>query len=87
MSNYPPGVTGREPQIAGLAGGVSNVSCEKPATLTVTDDDGKAWPIEIDECPYEGDTDVQYGGTRKAPIRYWTCPLCGHEHEDELSDD
>lgn len=91
MSNYPPGVTGNEPAIAGLAeGNAKNLECaaSTDGEFTVTDEAGKGWTVNASyECPWEGDVDAQYGGTKGCPIRYWTCPLCGHEHEDELSDD
>ena len=87
VSNYPPGVTGREPEIAGLGEGVAKVECGKPATFGIKDETGKMWQVDADVCPWEGEVDAQYGGTRSTPIRYWSCPLCNGEHEDELSDD
>lgn len=34
------------------------------------------------ECSFEGDVDVALGGQ----TLYWTCPVCGEEHEEDASD-
>ena len=34
----------------------------------------------VDECPFEGRVDIQWGGG----YEHWECPLCGAEHEDEI---
>lgn len=85
MSNYPPGVTGNEPQIAGaLAERGEDKECGQEATLPFTDENGKVWHITVD-CPFEGKVDVSYWDRYGSYT--WTCPLCQHEHEGERDDE
>lgn len=43
-----------------------------------------AWiPVELDECQFTGDVEASsYNG-----VLWWTCPMCGAEHEEELYDE
>ena len=127
MSNYPAGVTGHEPQIAGYATGEASVDCETenvrgvPLAL-VTDfldqfertftapggglysdrpehlvrDDAARFRVLLNaarealrqaegehvECLFSGEVeaDVEYG------TRYWTCPWCDTEHQDNIEE-
>ena len=117
MSNYPPGVTGNEPQIRGWDDEIDEtVECGKggyvkvftadadreikrikallaeiaegakpaslAATLVVNLDYLVKYHIEgveVEDCPFTGDVTVCWSGKRG----YWTCPLCGSEHEIE----
>lgn len=117
MSNYPPGVTGNEPQIRGWddeqdesvecgMGGYVKVFTpdaereierikvllaeiaegKKPAslaaTLVVNLDylvKRRIEGVEIEDCPFAGEVSVCWSDKRG----YWTCPLCGWNHEVE----
>lgn len=83
--NYPPGVTGREWQIAGPSAEYpQQVVCEEQdVTLKIVDTRGKVVEVEVEQCPFEGEVDVAvYGRTTYC----WTCPFCGREHEDEIEE-
>ena len=90
MSNYPPGVTGRELQIAGPDWEDEiEVTCRaKNVTWLVAaaGEKGKAAPklmdFDFDECPYEGAVDA-WGYHR---VTHWTCPACGTEHDVDERD-
>lgn len=82
MSNYPPGVSGFEPQIAGYP--------EEEATVDVGP---CARADEVNEagvrCDFDGG---EVEGTRVYYSRYeggflWACPSCGHENETAESYD
>lgn len=84
MANYPPGVTGRERTIAGpeWSGDVA-VECGKPCTIAMTPHGFPALlvqDVDLDECPFEGEVEVE----RHGGVQTWTCPVCGHEHQDDL---
>lgn len=76
MSNYPDGVTGREPAIAGYDEGTLNVECDG-------DIEDPQSPGDYIECPFSGDVDVVYVDRTTAE---WECPVCGETHEEELDD-
>lgn len=68
MSNYPPGVSGHEPQIAGYP------EKEEARTMSCEADDGGS-------CSFEGTlivTVFDIGGD-EAEIQ-WDCPLCKREN-------
>lgn len=89
MSNYPPGVTGNEPQIAGYPERGENVECKNTGVVhfrhemqeTVGDVDevlGKVFSVEID-CEWEGKVEGDVVGYDFI----WTCPRCGNVTEEE----
>lgn len=83
MSNYPPGVTGNEWQIAGVPEGTQEVECRnKDATLRILSNtiDGE-YIGEGMECPYNGPADGYYTEYRTF---IWDCPLCEKENEEEF---
>ena len=69
MSNYPPGVTGNEPQIAGPDSERQDRDERECAQCDFNDE------VTIEE--------VRYGYTT---MEYWTCPECGYEHENDVTD-
>lgn len=78
MSNYPPGVSGNEPEIAGYPERdmTLKVTCTYSGTASFSDGIPLDW-----ECDYEGKADgtaVFYAGETWF---YWECPNCGHENE------
>lgn len=116
MSNYPPGVTGNEPQIAGYPEGSRAVICaaDDPYVvhleragddiyslvkdvlstdqgLTASDIRRKidalaaTWRREgaVAPCTWEGVVD----GVYSQGAFLWTCPNCGTEQEEDVSDD
>lgn len=38
--------------------------------------------VEVEDCPFMGDVTVSWSGK----TGYWTCPLCGWEHEVEADE-
>lgn len=34
------------------------------------------------QCPFEGDVEARMSGPTGDVALRWTCPLCGHEHEE-----
>jgi len=90
MSNYPPGVTGNEPQIVGVAesdGFYSVGECRSIGDAVVT----RISPTRVSAvvCGFEGDDDVPglFVGTRLEVRFYWTCPVCGSQNDDPVPDD
>jgi len=69
--NFPNGVTGLEPEIAGsdTREVVSTVSCE------ATDETGSV-------CGYDGEVVVTETLIGSTVITAWTCPFCGAENSD-----
>ncbi len=74
MSNYPPGVSGFEPQIAGYP--------EREETREVGpcgQGDG-----EVD-CPFEGGAVAgTFVGDEHGGTFYWGCPMCGNEIDTDV---
>lgn len=74
-SNYPPGVTGLEPEIAGLPEGDEYVECDNDDWLVNPDDE------ESQPCGYKGYVEGGYSGPTRAPATGGTfeadCPRCG----------
>jgi hypothetical protein len=79
MSNYPPGVTGREYEIAGPSREYTDT--RKCAAVEETPD-GMGLG---DECGWEGEVDIAGYGEEN----WWVCPKCGTEHTEwlEISDE
>lgn len=75
MSNYPAGVTGHEPQIAGY-----DDPTESTEDRTCEDDDHN-WTGEV--AVFTTITD-RYGHDVNG-FREWACPM-GHEHSEDFSD-
>lgn len=87
--DFPPGVTGLEPEIAGAPEVMMRgVECDNDdAHTNITDDNGRVWPI-IYDCPWSGDVEAVVGeGVHADYAGYWTCPLCGAENTDDLPDE
>lgn len=83
MNNYPAGVTGREPQIAGYPEGVMDAVCSnmldaEKVSFTVEGVEG-SFPLSATqdeiECPFKGKLDVQYVGEEAVG----PCPICGND--------
>lgn len=80
MNNYPPGVTGFEPQIAGYPEIPMSAEVECPAGGTHSYSDG------------DYDWDCGFGGLVKGSainydgevIFYWECPECGKDNETAI---
>lgn len=83
MSNYPPGVTGFEPQIAGprWEGELERTCNAENVTIKIVRaDDGREFELPLDVCPWiDGEVDAQES---RSEI-HWTCPACGTEHVEE----
>jgi hypothetical protein len=110
MSNYPPGVTGSEYEIAG-----PDYESEELRTCTVEDvaviqthvmqNQVRAILLDVRmgnsphvaikatmdllaaatasaDCGFSGEVLVQGYGAQ----RWWTCPMCGHQHDEEPED-
>lgn len=77
MNNYPDGVTGNEPQIAGYPTmDLTDVECSGGY---VTDDEGETVP-----CEFSGDVeeaDFEFG------TAYWACPVCSTTNETDIDDE
>ena len=115
MSNYPPGVTGRELEIAGpdWEGELERECSQRDIELEIMQPDdinalktiasvkgaqgaGKARDADVIQhrmrrffsrmitvtlpvCPFAGEVEAwMYQG-----VTHWTCPVCGHEYEEE----
>lgn len=89
--HYPPGVTGREPEIAGYPERTEKVECRNVGTahfrhelkeMAVTSTLGQAldevYSVEID-CEWEGEVE----GWPNGDDFEWTCPRCGNEQVEE----
>lgn len=83
MSNYPVGVSGSEPQIAGNPVGGARVKCNNMLDAAkvrfLVDGDVNLYSLsdyqdEID-CPFEGRIEVEYVGEDAVG----KCPLCGND--------
>lgn len=80
MSNYPPGVTGLEPEIVGYD--------EEELTRTVECDHEISghYPGMGDyeePCGFEGDIlGTRIWLNRYESVFHWECPRCLHEHDD-----
>jgi len=75
MNNYPPGVTGREPQIAGF----------DDETDEYRECDGEVYNDETDEstpCVFAGKVSIGWSGRRG----FWTCPVCDRDNADEADE-
>lgn len=82
--NLPPGVTGREYEIAGpdWDGDIERTCGAVNVTITLVDkvDDGNTFTIEMDECPL---IDHVVYAERYMGVTSWLCPACGTAHEEE----
>lgn len=74
LSNYPPGVTGNEPQIAGYDDEDVDV---RECNREVADEND-----ETSICSFAGEVSIGWSGR----IGYWVCPDCGWKHEDEAEE-
>lgn len=72
MSNYPAGVTGWEPQIAG-----PEFESEKMEQMACDEECGFDGEVPVTEVSYRGDYMVSV---------YWTCPRCNRSHDFEYED-
>lgn len=84
MSNYPPGVTGLEPQIAGYPETDETRQVQECARI------GFPYPVRVSptrvqtrDCDFGGgEVDgLTVGGLWEGGTFYWTCPVCGAENE------
>lgn len=76
MSNYPDGVTGFEPQIAGYPEiDLHDVECVGGWVDTPDGPDSCDWSGDLPDTPY-----TDYG------VAWWNCPRCGTYNETELDD-
>lgn len=121
MSNYPPGVTGNEFEIAGpdrevtetreceaqdqhfhvLTRDGRNALAELGGIVAEVHDSGTVHPTTFDailsvtrrverevvsveeaDCPFVGEVDVAYFRSSC----WWTCPVCGSEHQIEADE-
>jgi hypothetical protein len=84
--SYPPGVSGREYEIAGpdWAGEVHRTCGASVVTIKVKRfDDDETMDLDMDECPWiDGEV---YAETFQG-VMSWTCPLCGRLHEETRDD-
>lgn len=71
-SNYPPGVTGNEPQIAG-----PESETEKMERMACDEECGFDGEVPVTVVTYRGDYMVSV---------YWTCPQCDRPHDFEYED-
>lgn len=37
----------------------------------------------VGDCYFEGDVEVFFDSESYIYVEWWTCPLCGYEHEEE----
>lgn len=82
MSNYPPGVTGAEFEIAGPDWErEENKSCgAEDVSINAVTIDNETISVVVSECPWDGDVLVQ--GYRHS--QWWTCPLCSTQHDEDV---
>lgn len=74
MSNYPPGVSGNEPDIAGYP--------ERDVILEIEACDHE--DADGNVCGWGGLVDAtEYALSRLTTLTQWTCPDCGTEHSFE----
>lgn len=76
MSNYPPGVTGNEWQIAGADERVISVACESGFNLTANGD-----PQEDQDCGFSGEVDAY---STDGETWVWDCPRCKTADQEEI---
>ncbi len=78
--NYPPGVTGKEWQIAGpvSAGQQHKDDCGGKVKHWYNEEE---W--DLIDCPFSGYVDVEMYDN----IEVWVCPNCGFENETELTEE
>lgn len=70
MSNYPPGVTGNEPQIAGLGERVAEKEClEYLPTVSLLAEDTKTWIKHLAELLERGASDQAIKSAAKYLVR------------------
>ncbi|MGE0403122.1 MAG: hypothetical protein AB7T06_40825, partial [Kofleriaceae bacterium] len=84
MSNYPPGVTGFEPQIAGAeierADTRTVPGCRMLGEVVIVATGSHAQTGV--ECDFEGgDVEGELNGDRFTATFYWDCPKCGTEND------
>ena len=83
LSNYPPGVSGNELELAGPSweGMVERTCTAQNVQLKVVGaEPGTLIDVELDSCPWvDGEVEAwEYGGTLA-----WTCPVCGREYTED----
>ena len=84
MSNYPPGVTGREFAIAGPDWeGEEQRTCENTDVEVVIQGVDGPVAITLPECPV---IDFEVGAWAFGGVLHWTCPVCGREYEEDGRD-
>ena len=79
MSNYPPGVTGNEYEIAGWPEReeTRDVVCGYEGTYSPCDFIAGDW-----ECDFEGSVKGTLFGDRFSVCEFcWSCPSCGNDRE------
>lgn len=93
MSNYPPGVSGFEPEIAGSPEGIWEVDCDHEidgnrVEVVIDGDRERLFPLSAsgqDEitCPFKGDLNMQVIGQEAVG----DCPVCGNTIGLHLADE
>jgi hypothetical protein len=100
MSNYPPGVTGNEPEIAGYVERTMTVRCEEDTMALVPlrmigDKQEQTWwhqiiaiQRHIDDQGLARPCDFigQVDVQHDRFTYWWECPQCGFQHEGEVED-
>ena len=87
LSNYPPGVTGNEFEIAGPDAEWDEMqTCTNTVQATIPQggvySDSSVMEDVERECGFEGEVSCwSYQG-----VMHWECPDCGHEYEEDLND-
>lgn len=83
MSNYPPGVTGLEPEIAGQdehEGEREVGECRNLGELVIVSTGGHAQAGVV--CDFTGgEVGGIYSGDRYVATFWWVCPSCGTEND------
>lgn len=97
MSNYPPGVSGNEPEISGWPEAEMELSCTNGAARWLSRrlviemlerepsrlaDPVEDWEALEAECDFEGPVDAQI----VEGVACWDCPKCGSENETDLDE-
>jgi len=82
--SYPPGVSGREVEIAGVDwdGDIERTCAAKNVTITLVDQEteGNTFTVEVDECPL---IDREVYAERYMGVLSWTCPACRTQHTED----